>query len=80
MDSIPFFTRFTSTWLIWSLSKSTHRSTGASPVTVMFGPTSAVLMKLFGSAAGIALGVSVLALETVVPVLLAVRTFRRRDW
>lgn len=46
----------------------------------MFGPTSAVLMKLFGSSAGIALGLTVLAVETLVPALLAVRTFQRRDW
>ncbi len=46
----------------------------------MFGPTSAVLMKLFGSTTGIALGITVLAVETVLPVMLAVRTFRRRDW
>jgi len=46
----------------------------------MFGPTSAVLMKLFGSSAGIALGLAVLAVETTVPALLAVRGFQRRDW
>jgi len=46
----------------------------------MFGPTSAVLMKMFGSTTGIALGATVLALETLVPVVLAMRTFRRRDW
>ena len=46
----------------------------------MFGPTSAVVMKMFGSAAGVALGLGVLAVQTLVPVLLAVRTFRRRDW
>jgi len=46
----------------------------------MFGPTSAVLMKQFGSGPGLALGLAVLALETVVPALLAVRVFRRRDW
>ena len=46
----------------------------------MFGPTSAVLMKMFGSGTGIALGVTVLLVETLVPAALAVRTFRRRDW
>jgi ABC-type transport system involved in multi-copper enzyme maturation permease subunit len=46
----------------------------------MFGPTSAVLMKLFGSTAGIALGLAVLVVETLVPAVFAVRTFRRRDW
>jgi Cu-processing system permease protein len=46
----------------------------------LFGPTSAVLMKMYGSAWGVALGLSVLALESLVPLLVAVRTFRRRDW
>jgi Cu-processing system permease protein len=46
----------------------------------LFGPTSAVLMKMFGSAGGIALGLAVLAVETVAPMLIAVRVFRRRDW
>jgi Cu-processing system permease protein len=46
----------------------------------LFGPTSAVLMKLFGSAAGLAVGLGVLAVETLVPAVLAVRTFQRRDW
>jgi Cu-processing system permease protein len=46
----------------------------------LFGPTSAVLMKMFGSANGIALGLAVLALETVIPVLIAAHFFRRRDW
>ena len=46
----------------------------------MFGPTSAVLMKQFGSGPGLALGLAVLAIEIVVPALLAVRGFRRRDW
>jgi Cu-processing system permease protein len=46
----------------------------------MFGPTSAVLMRLFGSETGLALGLTVLAIETVLPAVLAVRTFRRRDW
>jgi Cu-processing system permease protein len=46
----------------------------------LFGPTSAVLMRMFGSAGGIALGLAVLAVETVAPMLIAVRVFRRRDW
>jgi Cu-processing system permease protein len=46
----------------------------------LFGPTSAVLMKMFGSHGGVALGLSVLALETVIPWLVAVRVFRARDW
>lgn len=46
----------------------------------LFGPTSAVLMKMFGTGSGIALGVAVLVTETLVPVMIAVRVFRRRDW
>jgi Cu-processing system permease protein len=46
----------------------------------LFGPTSAVLMKLFGSAGGTTLGLAVLAIECVAPMLIAVRVFRRRDW
>ena len=45
----------------------------------LFGPTSAVLAKWFGGGGGAALGAAVLALETLVPLLLAVRAFRRRD-
>jgi Cu-processing system permease protein len=46
----------------------------------LFGPTSAVLMKMFGSGAGIALGLFVLAVECVAPLAIAARVFRRRDW
>jgi hypothetical protein len=46
----------------------------------LFGPTSAVLMKMFGSAGGMALGLAVLVIETAAPMLIAVRVFRRRDW
>lgn len=46
----------------------------------MFGPTSAVLMKQFGSGVGLAVGIAVLAIEMVAPAVLAVRVFRRRDW
>jgi Cu-processing system permease protein len=45
----------------------------------LFGPTSAVLMKSFGTGMGITLGLAVLALESTVPLLLAVSMFRRRD-
>jgi ABC-type transport system involved in multi-copper enzyme maturation permease subunit len=45
----------------------------------LFGPTSAVLMRTFGSSAGIALGLAVLTIESAVPMLIAVRVFRRRD-
>jgi Cu-processing system permease protein len=46
----------------------------------LFGPTSAVLMRSFGSAGGIALGLAVLAIESVVPLVIALAVFRRRDW
>jgi Cu-processing system permease protein len=46
----------------------------------LFGPTSAVLAKTFGTGGGIALGAAVLAIETVIPLLVAAFVFRRRDW
>lgn len=46
----------------------------------LFGPTSAVLVRMFGSAGGIALGIAVLLIETAVPLLIAMRVFSRRDW
>jgi Cu-processing system permease protein len=46
----------------------------------LFGPTSAVLVKLFGGPAGVALGVGTLIVETAVPLFLAARVFERRDW
>jgi len=46
----------------------------------LFGPTSAVLMKMFDSGWGLALGLAVLAIESVVPMLVAAHVFRRRDW
>jgi Cu-processing system permease protein len=46
----------------------------------LFGPTSAVLMRLFGASWGLTLGVAVLILETAVPLVVAGRVFHRRDW
>ncbi len=46
----------------------------------LFGPTSAVLVRLFGAGWGIALGIAVLLFETATPLWLAARAFRRRDW
>jgi Cu-processing system permease protein len=46
----------------------------------LFGPTSAVLVKLFGGPSGVALGVGTLILETVVPLVIALRVFEKRDW
>jgi len=45
----------------------------------LFGPTSAVLAKMFGSGGGIALGLGVLAVEILTPLVVAIRVFRRRD-
>jgi Cu-processing system permease protein len=45
----------------------------------LFGPTSAVLAHRFGSTGGIGVGATVLLLETVLPLLLALQVFRRRD-
>lgn len=46
----------------------------------LFGPTAAVLSKSFGAGPGIALGLAVLSVETLVPLLVAAAVFRRRDW
>jgi len=46
----------------------------------LFGPTSAVLMRMFGTGPGIALGVAMLAIETALPLAVAIQIFRRRDW
>lgn len=46
----------------------------------LFGPTSAVLMRAVGTGPGVALGSAVLLVEGVVPMLVAARVFRRRDW
>ena len=46
----------------------------------LFGPTSAVLVKLLGGPGGVGLGLAVLAIETAVPLVIAARVFRRRDW
>jgi Cu-processing system permease protein len=46
----------------------------------LFGPTSAVLVKLLGGGGGALLGVGVLLVETAVPLVVAARVFGRRDW
>lgn len=46
----------------------------------LFGPTSAVLVRMFGPASGVALGIAVLAAETAIPLAIGARVFRRRDW
>jgi len=45
----------------------------------LFGPTSAVLMQLAGTSAGIGIGLLVLAVETIVPAAIAMWVFERRD-
>jgi hypothetical protein len=37
-------------------------------------------MRSFGSAVGIALGLAVLVIESVIPMVIATQVFRRRDW
>lgn len=46
----------------------------------LLGPTSAVLVNLLGARAGLLLGLAVLIVETSVPLVIAARVFRRRDW
>jgi Cu-processing system permease protein len=46
----------------------------------LFGPTSAVLVRLFGTSGGVALGAATLAIETAVPLAIGGWMFRRRDW
>jgi Cu-processing system permease protein len=46
----------------------------------LFGPTSAVLVRLFGTHTGVAVGIGVLTVEWIVPLALGVWMFRRRDW
>ena len=46
----------------------------------LFGPTSAVLVKMFGPGRGVLIGVVALGIETLVPLVIALRVFRRRDW
>jgi Cu-processing system permease protein len=46
----------------------------------LFGPTSAVLMKMFGGVGGVTLGLAVLLAETAIPLALGTARFRRRDW
>ena len=46
----------------------------------LFGPTSAVLVRFFGTTGGIALGFAVLFVELVVPLAIGLWIFRRRDW
>ncbi|HET9950898.1 MAG TPA: ABC transporter permease [Candidatus Eisenbacteria bacterium] len=46
----------------------------------LFGPTSAVLVRFFGGGGGVLLALGALLVETLVPLLVALHIFRRRDW
>jgi Cu-processing system permease protein len=46
----------------------------------LFGPTSAVLVRFFGGGGGVLLALGALLVETLVPLLIALHVFRRRDW
>jgi len=46
----------------------------------LFGPTSAVLVRFFGETGGILLALGLLVVETAVPLFIALRVFRARDW
>jgi len=46
----------------------------------LFGPTSAVLVRLFGTQGGVALGVAALTIQLAVPLALGAWRFERRDW
>lgn len=46
----------------------------------LLGPTAAVLARTLGSAPGVALAVAALLVQAAVPLWIALRVFRRRDW
>ena len=46
----------------------------------LFGPTSAVLVRFFGETGGVLLALLVLVVETAIPLFVAMRVFRTRDW
>jgi Cu-processing system permease protein len=46
----------------------------------LFGPTSAVLVRLVGSSGGLVLGVAALIVQMAVPLAVGAWVFRRRDW
>jgi len=46
----------------------------------LLGPTSAVLVHMFGGTGGTWLGIGVLLVETAVPLAVAAKVFARRDW
>jgi Cu-processing system permease protein len=46
----------------------------------LFGPTAAVLARTLGTAPGVAVALAAMALQTAVPLWVALRVFKRRDW
>lgn len=46
----------------------------------LFGPTSAVLVRFFGTSGGVAIALGILAAQLVVPLVIGAWIFRRRDW
>lgn len=46
----------------------------------LFGPTAAVLVRTLGTAPGMAVAAGAMALQAAVPLAVALRVFRRRDW
>ncbi len=46
----------------------------------LFGPTSAVLVRFFGTAGGVQLALAALCFQLVLPLVLGAWIFRRRDW
>jgi Cu-processing system permease protein len=46
----------------------------------LFGPTAAVLVRTMGTGLGVALALGALAVEILVPLVVAALAFRRRDW
>lgn len=46
----------------------------------LFGPTAAVLARTLGTAPGVAVALVAIALQTAVPLWVAMRVFKRRDW
>lgn len=46
----------------------------------LFGPTAAVLVRTLGSAPGMAAALAAIVVQAAVPLAIALRVFRRRDW
>jgi Cu-processing system permease protein len=46
----------------------------------LFGPTSAVLVRFFGTGGGVAIALGILATQLAIPLVLGAWIFRRRDW